>query len=63
MVEEIGKWCLTTLILAFALLFTHAALSQLRTHGRINFDSGVLLWCLCVNLFAIGLEFWCGHIM
>lgn len=54
-----GQWLFVATIPLLTLLFLHAAISTLRTHQEINFDSGVLIWCAVINFMAILLEFQC----
>ena len=54
-----GQWLFIAIIPLLTLLFLHAAISTLRTHQEINFDSGVLMWCAVINFMAILLEFHC----
>lgn len=54
-----GQWVFIATIPLLTALFTHAAISTLRTHQKINFDSGVLMWCAVINFLAILLEIQC----
>lgn len=58
----LGEWLFIATIPVITLLFGHAFISTLRTHGwRLHFDSGVLLWCMVINVIACLLEVWCTH--
>lgn len=60
---SVGRWLFILTVPVLTLLFALATVSTYRTHGAMDFDSGVLLWCMCINLIACWLEIYCSHIV